>query len=111
MELTRLNLLFLVEIDKNTTICSETAISSFTRRILGNGVELYNQANINKLKILRTVLMKRLPSGKFRFPELQKNYLSMQVYREMKIVSLNIQLNALNVSLLHAEFGNKDGSN
>ena len=76
--------------------------------ILGYGVELYNTANINKFKLLRVDLIKRLHSGKYRFPDLQNNYLSMPLYREMKILSLNVQLNALDVPLMHSEFDNKD---
>ena len=76
--------------------------------ILGYGCELYNDYNVKQLELLRRQMIKQLHSYKYRFPELNNQYLSMPLYRQSKLLSLNIQLQHLGISVIYCEHENKD---
>ena len=76
--------------------------------IIGYGAELYSYERILDLERIRVVMMKYLHAGKYRFHEMNNKYLSMPLYRQLKLLSLNPQLNALNIPTIHSIFDDKE---
>ena len=62
----------------------------------------------SRMDKIRVDLIKRLHSGKYRFPKLQNRYLDMHHYKQMKLLTLNIQFNTLQIAPLEIEFGSKN---
>ena len=67
--------------------------------ILGYGCELYNPNNLVALEKIRIAL--------YRFYELKNQYLSVPLYRKLKLISLNKQLAHLNITLINTDIPDK----
>ena len=68
--------------------------------VLGYGVELYDTTHLLLLEKVRIKSIKSLHFGKYRFHELHNEYLSMKLFREIKLPSLNKQLLKLNIDTI-----------
>ena len=76
--------------------------------IFGYGCELYNDYHIKQLELLRRQMIKQLHSYKHRFPELYSQYMSIPLYKQSKLLSLNNQLQHLGIPVIYCDYENKE---
>ena len=58
--------------------------------IIGYGAELYSATMIQKLELIRIQCLKDLFSNKYRYPEIRNQFLDMEHYQALKLLSLNL---------------------